>query len=171
MLKFKWFKWLLKICWFWAKGHIVGFGADVRADPKSILEAPRAHCPLEKAYILRTLNTSCVPRPLSVCLEIFSQVVERLWLIPHELLSPSHTDGRTHCVVRQSTWLQRSSRDGGTGRRSTGGHLASSSMRCLWGKWGWGLRRVGVWRGWNFIFPILSSVVLVTTHHILLVLV
>ena len=36
---FKYFKWLLKICWSWngAKGHIVGFGAD----PKGTLEAPK----------------------------------------------------------------------------------------------------------------------------------
>ena len=39
VLKFKWFKWLLKICWSrgGAKGHIVGFGAD----PKGTSEAPK----------------------------------------------------------------------------------------------------------------------------------
>ena len=39
------------VFWGGAKGHIVGFGTDLRADPKDILEAPRAQCALEKAPI------------------------------------------------------------------------------------------------------------------------
>ena len=46
--------------------------------PQGHIRDPKAQCALEKAYIARTLNTSSVPRPLSVCSEIFSQVVERL---------------------------------------------------------------------------------------------
>ena len=56
VLKFKQFKWLLKICWFWggAKEHIVSFVADPKGTlflcgrPKGHIRAPKGHSVLWK---------------------------------------------------------------------------------------------------------------------------
>ena len=57
--QFKWFKWLLKICWFWggAKGHIVSFVAG----PKGTLEPPppQGTVPFGEG-LARTLHLTCI---------------------------------------------------------------------------------------------------------------